>query len=145
MGNKTYKDMRVRIDQTANTALVDITSYINSANLNRALNLLDDTALSDADRSVLKGLAGTTITLSGMVNSTTDLAFGPLINAATSVLKTVEYRAYATNSTGNTGIFYYGECLVSNVTYSGSVDTLETFSVDLTFDGAVTRAASQTS
>lgn len=141
MANKTYRDIRVKIDPT----LTDITAYLNSADLTRALDLIEDTGMSDTNRSYLFGLAGTTITLSGMVNSTTDGIYGPLINAATSVTKTMEYRAYATNSTGNVGRFYYGEVLVSNVRYSGSVNSLQTFSADHTFDGAVTRSSTQTS
>jgi hypothetical protein len=60
-----------------------------------------------------------------------------MIAAATSVTRTFEYRAFTTNST--TGRFYNGEVLFSNIQYSGSVDSLETFSADMTVDGAVNR------
>jgi len=145
MANKTYKAMRIRIDTdtTSTGALTDISAYVNQANLQRSMNLLEDSALSDANKSVLMGLAGTTMTLSGMVNTTTDAIFGALVATATSVLKTTEYRLYATNSTGTVGRFYYGETLVGNVQYSGSVNSLQTFSADLTFDGAVTRTSTQ--
>ena len=138
MANKTFNDMRFRIDSPS-TANLNITAFLNHVSLQRAINLLEDTALSDTNKSVLTGLAGTTLSLNGFVNSTTDGIFGPLIAAATSVTKTVEYRAFATNSTGNVGRFYNGEVLISNVEYSGAADALETFSCDLTFDGAVNR------
>jgi hypothetical protein len=141
MANKTYKSIRLRTAVNVTTVLTDITGYCNQANLQRAINLLDDTSLSDANRSVLTGLAGTTVSLNGFVNTTTDPLFGPLINTATSVTRTVEYRIYATNSTGTAGIFYTGPVRVSNVQYSGSVDSIETFSADMTFDGAVTRTS----
>jgi len=144
MANKTYRDIRVKIDNAA-TTLTDVTAYLNSADMTRALDLIEDSGLSDTNRSYLFGLAGTTISLSGMVNSTTDGIWGPLVAAATSVTKTLEYRAYYTNSTGNVGRFYYGEVLISNVRYSGSVNSLQTFSADHTFDGAVTRSSTQTS
>lgn len=133
MANKTYKDITFKIDNAA-ASLTDITAYCNQASLQRAINLLDDSALSDANKSVLTGLAGTTISISGFVNTTTDGIFGPIIATATSVTKTTQYGAY-------TGRFYYGETLLSNVQYSGSVDSLQTFSVDMTFDGAVTRTS----
>jgi len=133
MANKTYKDMTFKIDN-ASATLTDISSFCNQASLQRAINLLDDTSFSDANRSILTGLAGTTVSINGFVNTTTDGIFGPLIATATSVTKTTQYGAY-------TGRFYYGEALVSNVQYSGSVDSLQTFSVDLTFDGAVTRTS----
>jgi hypothetical protein len=141
MANKTNKDMRIRSALTATSVLTNYTPYINQASLQRAINLLEDTALSDANRSVLTGLAGTTISLNGFVNTTTDAYYGPLIAAATSVLRTMEYRIYSTNSTGSAGIFYRGSVLISNVQYSGSVDNLETWSADHTFDGAVTRTS----
>jgi hypothetical protein len=133
MANKTYKDITFKVDN-ASASLTDITAYVNQASLQRAINLLDDSALSDSNRSVLTGLAGTTISINGFVNTTTDGIFGPLIAAATSVTKTAQYGAY-------TARFYYGETLISNVQYSGSVDSLETFSCDFTFDGAVTRTS----
>jgi hypothetical protein len=140
MANKTYKDMRLKLDKpntTGTLVLTDITAYVNQASLQRAINLLDDSALSDANRSVLTGLAGTTLALNGFVNTTTDGTFGPMIAAATSITRTFEYRAFTTNST--TGRFYNGEVLFSNIQYSGSVDSLQTFSADMTVDGAVNR------
>lgn len=142
MANKVYKDMRFRLDKantTGTLVLTDITAYTNQASLQRAINLLEDTALSDANKSVLTGLAGTTVSINGFINTTTDAIFGPLIAAATSVTSTFEYRTHKTNSTGTVGRFYNGEILYSNIQYSGSVDNLQTFSADMTVDGAVNR------
>jgi hypothetical protein len=133
MPNTTYKNITLKLDNAA-ASLTDITAYCNQASLQRAINLLEDTALSDANRSVLTGLAGTTISINGFVNTTTDGIFGPIIATATSVTKTAQYGAYSNR-------FYYGETLISNIQYSGSVDNLQTFSCDLTFDGAVTRTS----
>ena len=133
MANLTYKAMKFGIDNAGGT-FTDLTSYVNQESLQRAINLLDDTSLADANRSVLTGLAGTTISVSGFVNTTTDGIFGPLIATATSVTKTTQYGQSSAR-------FYFGEALVSNVQYSGSTDNLQTFSVDLTFDGAVTRTS----
>src|SRR5574342_135164 len=140
MANQTYKGMRFKLDKpntTGTLVLTDITAYVNQASLQRAINLLDDSALSDANRSVLTGLAGTTLSINGFVNTTTDTALGPMIAAATSVTRTFEYRAHPINST--TGRYYNGEVLFSNIQYSGSVDNLQTFSADMTVDGAVNR------
>ena len=102
MANQTYKSMRFKFDKpntTGTLVLTDITAYVNQASLQRSINLLEDTALSDANRSVLTGLAGTTLSINGMVNTTVDATFGPIIAAATSVTRTFEYRVYYTNST----------------------------------------------
>jgi hypothetical protein len=142
MANLTYKAMRFRLDKVNSTGvetITNITAYVNQASLQRSINLLEDTALSDANKSVLTGLAGTTLSLNGFVNTTTEGVFGPQIATATSVTKTFEYRTHATNSTGTVGRFYNGEVLLSNIQISGSVDSLQTFSLDMTVDGAVNR------
>jgi uncharacterized membrane protein len=133
MANTTYRDMAFKIDN-ASASLTAITAYLNQVDLQRTLDLIEDTAMSDTNRQYLHGLAGTTFTISGMVNSTTDGIFGPLIAAATSITKTFEYKAFASR-------FYNGEVLLTNVQYSGSTNSLQTFSASATIDGAVTRTA----
>src|SRR4026207_786596 len=93
MANSTYRDQDFKIDNAAGS-LVSIKAYLNQVDLDRALDLIEDTAMSDTNRSYLFGLGGTTFSISGMVNSTTDATFGPLIAAATSVTKTVEWKVY---------------------------------------------------
>jgi hypothetical protein len=138
MANKIYKDMRIRIDN-AEGSLADITSYLSSASVRGVQDTIEDTSLGDANKSYLFGQAGATIPLSGMVNTTTDAIFGPLLGNRTSITKTIEYRTHATNSTGTVGRFYNGEVLVGSVEYSGSTNSLQTFSAEATFDGAVNR------
>jgi len=133
MANTTYKDMGFKIDGAAAT-LVDIKPYINQADLAAALDLIEDTAMGDSKRQYIPGLSGNTITINGMVNTTTDGIFGPLMSAATSVSKTVEFKSSAAR-------FYNGETFATGVQYSGSTNSLQTFSVNLTFDGAVNRTS----
>lgn len=133
MANTTMRDMDFKIDNAA-ASLTSIKAYLNQVDLERSLELIEDTAMSDTNRSYLHGLAGTTISINGMVNSTTDGIFGPLVNAATSVTKTVEWKAYASR-------YYNGEVLLTSVKYSGATNSLQTFSADMTFDGAVNRTS----
>jgi hypothetical protein len=132
MANTTMRDMGFKIDGAS--TLIDIKAFLNQVDLARTLDLIEDTAMSDTNRSYLHGLAGTTVTINGMVNTTTDGIFGPLINAATSVTKTVEYKSYSAR-------YYNGETLVTGVQYSGATGSLQTFSANLTFDGAVNRTS----
>jgi hypothetical protein len=133
MANTTYRDMAFKIDN-ASASLTAITAYLNEVGLERTLDLIEDTGMTDTNRQYLHGLAGTTFTISGMVNSTTDGIFGPLVNAATSITKTFEYKAYASR-------FYNGEVLLTSVKYSGSTNNLQTFSASATIDGAVSRTS----
>lgn len=133
MANTTFRDQDFKIDN-ASATLTSIKAYLNQVDLQRTIDLIEDTAMSDSNRSYLHGLGGTTVTINGMVNTTTDAIFGPLVNSATSVTKTVEWKAYANR-------YYNGEVLLTNVQYSGSTNSLQTFSVSATFDGAVNRTS----
>jgi hypothetical protein len=132
MAHKIYKDAVVKIDGAAAT-IVDITGSCNNASVSGALALIEDSGLGDSDRSYLPGLHGKTITLNGFINTTTDALWGPLVKARTSITKTVGF---------SDGIKYYtGEVYPTDVTISGAVGELNTWSANLTWDGA----ANQTS
>lgn len=90
--------------------------------------------MADEEKSYLFGQAGATMPLSGMVNSTTDGIFGTLIGNRTTATKTFQYTAYS-------GRVYRGEVLVTSVEYSGSTNSLQTFSADAVFDGVMTRTS----
>lgn len=142
MANLTHKDVRIRAAANVTSVMTtNLTAYCNQVSLQRAINLLEDTAFSDTNKSIVTGLAGTTISLNGFVNTTTDAFYGPMVNTAPTANRTMEYRIYSTNSTGSAGMFYNGPVLISNVQYSGAVDSLQTWSADHTFDGAVTRTS----
>ena len=133
MANTTFRDQDFKIDN-ASAALTSIKAYLNQVDLDRSLELIEDTAMSDTNRQYLYGLGGTTFQISGMVNTTTDAIFGPPVAAATSVTKTVEWKAYASR-------FYNGEVLLTNVKYSGSTNNLQTFSASMTVDSAINRTS----
>ena len=132
MANQTYKNLTFKIDN-ASGSLTAITSSLNQASLQGTQDALDDSALSDTVRSHQAGLAGSSLSLNGFVNSTTDPIFGPLVGQRTSITKTFEYY---------NGVSYYtGEAFPSDVSYSGATNDLITFSATLTLDGAVTKTS----
>lgn len=134
MANKTFKDMGFRLAGNGTSVLSDITAYINQQDLKATLSLIEQTAMGDTKRRYIPGLTGNTMTINGMVNSTTDGIFGPLISASTSVSKRSEFKSYANR-------FYNGNVFLSDVTYSGRTNQLQTFSANLTFDGALNRTS----
>lgn len=142
MANKTDLDVRVKIDN-AGASLTDITAYLTSAAIRGIQDLIEDTSLSDEEKQYVPGKAGATVPLAGMVNTTTDAILGPLIGNRTSITKTLEYRSFATNSTGSVGVFHTGEVYLANIEYSGTLGSLQTFSADCTFDGAVTKTSAE--
>lgn len=139
MPNKTYRDMRLKIDNAV-PALADITAYINQVDMAAALEVIEDNHFSDTTHNILTGAAGpVTFPFNGVVNTTTDTIFGPRIGNQTSITKTLELRSYATNTTGNVGRFYNCEVVITNVRYSGSRGALQTFSIECVADGTINR------
>jgi len=117
-------------DATASVA--DISTYTNNASIATAINILETTAFQATAPGVQNGLANTTLSVSYMLNSTTEAIFGPL-HARTSLTKTAWFY---------NGIRYYtGEFLPSNVQQSGDSNSLLLGSCDLTIDGAVSRTS----
>jgi len=132
MANTTFKDMDFKIDGAS--TLTSIKAFINQVDMQGTMDLIEDSAMNDTNRQYLAGLAGTTFSVNGMVNTTTDGIFGVLAGKHTSVTKTVEWKAY-------TARYYNGEVLVTNVQYSGSTNSLQTFSAEMTIDGVLNRTS----
>ena len=132
MAHKLWKDMAIKLDNASGSPTA-ITSYVNQASPESTADLLEDTALGDTTRSYIEGLAGATVPLNGFVNATTEAMFGPLLGTRTSVTKSFSFY---------NGLKYYtGEVWPNEVAISGDVNTIQTFSCTLTFDGAVTRTS----
>jgi len=132
MAHLTFKTATFKIDSSTGV-LTDITGDVNSASLAAALNLLEDSSAGDDDRTYVPGLHGKTISFNGWLNTTTEGIFGPLLADRTSITKTVQY---------HNGIKYYnGEVWPGNVQISGSPDTIQTWSADLTFEGGANRTS----
>ncbi len=128
MANKTGKNIAFKIDNASKT-LTAITSHLNSASVSGAMNTLEDTALGDGSQTFLAGVAGATASINGFWNTTTRGIFAPLMGNYTSITKTFEYFD-GTN-------YLNGEVYITNVQVSGAVNTVETFSADMTVTGAL--------
>lgn len=133
MANLIYKNETVKIDNAAGT-LTDITPYLTSFSMSGSQDTIEDTAMGDEERSYLFGLAGGTFSLAGIVNSTTDGIFGPLIGNRTTATKTLQHAA-------TTNIVHRGETLVTSVEYSGSTNSLQTWSCSATLDGVMIKTS----
>ena len=138
MANLIYKDEKIKWDNSTGTA-TDITAYVTSETLSGAQDTIEDSAMSDEEKSYLAGMAGATLSLSGIVNSTTNGLFAPYLGNRTSVARTYQRAANMTNST--TGLILRGEFLVTGVEYSGSNNSLQTFSLSAICDGVMTKTS----
>ena len=131
MAHQIYKDVDIRIDDSTGVAR-SIKSSVNSKSVAGAMSVIEDSGLGDEERTYLPGLAGSTFSLNGFIDSTTNAIFAPLVGNRTSITKTFGFR----NGTGFSWL--KGEAYPTGVTISGSVDTIETWSADFQITGAVT-------
>lgn len=129
MANLTWKNMGFKLDGATGT-ITDISSYVNSQSIQSAITDLMTTGMGATSNSRLNGLGNVSVPINGFVNSTTRGIFAPLMGG-TSVTKTFNFQI-------GTGMHLTGECLPTNVQFSGSPDTLELFSSTLVVTGAVT-------
>lgn len=138
MANLIYKNEKIKWDNSTGTA-TDITAWVTSETLSGAQDTIEDSGMSDEEKSYLAGMAGTTLSLSGIVNSTTNGLFAPYLGNRTTALRTYQRAANMTNST--TGLILRGEFLVTGVEYSGSNNSLQTFSLSAIADGIMTKTS----
>lgn len=129
MANLHYKNETIKLDNAAGT-LTDITAYLTSESISGVQELMDQTTMSLEERTNLPGLAGGSATLAGVVNSTVSVIFAPLIGNRTTATKTLQ-RAATTN------LVLRGEFWITDVEFSGSVNTIQTFSASATLDGVM--------
>lgn len=122
---------QIWIDNPAGT-LTEVTSDLNQADLNRAVEILENTHLNEDDASNVSGVRSYEIPLNGYDNDATTSLPDILDRAqGTSVTKTWQMKK---------GTRYYnGECLPNGVQYSGDGKKLRVFSTSLIGDGAVNR------
>lgn len=133
MANLDWSNMGFKIQGNATSTLIDISSYVNSQSLAAAITMLDTTGMGAANRTRVNGLSDRSADINYFVNTTTEGVFGPLHNG-TSIPKRAQFQV-------NTGRYFNGSVLPSNIQISGSPDTLEMGSVTLMFTGAVNRTS----
>lgn len=133
MANLVYKNETLKLDNAAGT-LTDITAYITSETLSGSQDTIEDSSMADEEKSYLAGMAGATLSLSGIVNSTTDAIFAPLLGNRTTATKTYQ-RAATTN------LVLRGEFLITGIEYSGSNNSLQTFSFSAIADGVMIKTS----
>jgi hypothetical protein len=132
MANLGWKVMGLKL--VGSTGITDISAYVNSQSLAAAISVLDQTGMGAANFSALNGLSKVTVAVNGWVNTTTDGMVGLWVNGGTGVAKRCDFIESATRH-------YTGTVLPSGVTYSGSPNTLQVFSANLEFTGAISRTS----
>jgi len=129
---QSYKAIVLKIDN-ASGSLTDMTCSFSNATLQFTQGAADITSLCDDQAKAITTVTNASLTLAGFVNSTTDAAFGPLLEVSTSITKTWSFYD---------GVKYYtGEAWVTDIQFGGQAGQAQTFSATLTVDGAINQTS----
>ena len=119
------------------TSLVDVSTYLKTAGINRQRDMYDTTTLGDQDREYVGGLRSNTFQLEGPFDPTIDGLFAGGI--AASAARAFEYYPVG-EPVGAAKPKYSGNYLVASYDISTPVDDMAQFSAEIQFTGAITRA-----
>lgn len=132
MPNRLFKDETIKIDNAAGT-LTDFTAFLTSFTISGQQDTLDQSTMTLEERTFLAGQAGGSLQFAGLVNSTTQALLNPLIGNRTTATKTIQHQT----GTGASSVIR-GEYWLTSIEYSGSKNSLMTFSASGTLDGVQT-------
>ncbi len=126
MANVHGKDTTFSLDNASNSP-TDISAYVDTSSLQRAIELADTTAYGDEDRTFIAGLAGASIPIGGPWDATFDAVIGTSTN-----MKTDRDFSLVVG-----GVTYSGDCFIENYTVDNPVGDNVTWSATLRVTGAV--------
>ena len=123
----------LKLDGSADT-LVDISTYLDSAKMNRNVAMLDVSTLGDQNQDFIPGLKGGVFPLTGKFDATADALFDADLAKTTS-------RSFEYGPKGSTSglVKYTGECWVEGYDVDTAVGSEGKFTASLRITGAVTR------
>jgi len=129
MANVHGKDTTFSLDNTSDSP-TDISAYVDTSSLQRAIELADTTAYGDEDRTFIAGLATASIPIGGPWDSALDAVMG-----TSTQMKVDRDFSYVFG-----GVTYTGDCFVENYTVDNPLADKVTWSATLRITGAVGRA-----
>lgn len=122
----------VHLDNAAGS-LIDITSFVDTANLSDSIDMTEVTNLGVNARTYLEGLAGTTLSISGPADNTLYVQLAAIRQSGTT--RSIQYRPMGGTSGFPT---VTAEAFLSSFQLNAQVGSAATFSATLTCTGTVT-------
>lgn len=120
-------------------SLTDISTYLNDVSFPQSVETAETTAFGASSKTYIVGLKDSTISLSGMFDSTLDAH----IQAVLGQSATLSFEFGTAGSTASsTNPLYSGECIVTSYDVSPPVGDVVPVSIELQVTGDVTRATS---
>lgn len=137
MSRAHSKNSVFSIDDSGGT-LRTITSHVdNVSGLPGAAQLSEVTAFGDAGEKFIRGIEGTTFTVSGMWDTAATTGSITVLNGLRTATSTSSFE-YGPEGSTATNIKYSGECWLESFTVDAAVKDKVPFSATFRLDGAVT-------
>lgn len=120
-------------------SLTDISTYLNDVSFPQSVETAETTAFGASSKTYIVGLKDSTVSLSGMFDSTLDAH----INGVFGQSATLSFKFGTAGSTASaTNPIYSGECIVTSYDISPPVGDVVPVSIELQVTGDVSRAVS---
>jgi hypothetical protein len=127
------KDSVFKLDNSGGS-LTDISSYVNNVDFPETSDVSETTTLGADNKTYIAGLKDSTISLSGLWDSTADAIFGAVVGQSATL--SFEYSPEGTTG-GN--VKYTGEAILTSYAISSPVGDVVGYSADMQVSGAITR------
>ena len=118
-----------------NTSLRDVSNYLETAGLKRAIDTAETSGLGDLDKEYVLGLADATIPGNGNYDATLDGYLSDIFDGRVAVAF-----EYYPNTTASGSVKYSGNCLLTKWDTESKIDAKNAVDVEFQVTGAVTRA-----
>ncbi len=122
------------LDSTGGS-LVNLSSGLDNVSLSRSLDTAEITTFGDNDRSYIPGLRGATISISGLFSSTHAEVLDGVLGRNSTATMSFEWNPDGSTAAGRH--LLKGECFLTSLEYSASVDDKVGLSAELMISGAV--------
>lgn len=129
------KDSVFKLDNSGGS-LTDISSYVNNVDFPETSDVSETTTLGADNKTYIAGLKDSTISLSGLWDSTADAIFGAVVGQSATL--SFEYSPEGTTG-GN--VRYTGEAILTSYAISSPVGDVVGYSADMQVSGAITRGS----
>lgn len=129
------KDSVFKLDNSGGS-LTDISSYVNNVDFPETSDVSETTTLGADNKTYIAGLKDSTISLSGLWDSTADAIFGAVVGQSATL--SFEYSPEGTTG-GN--VKYTGEAILTSYAISSPVGDVVGYSADMQVSGAITRGS----
>lgn len=118
-------------------SLTDISAYLNDVSFPQSVETAETTAFGASSKTYIVGLKDSTVSLSGMFDSTLDDHIQGVLGQSATL--TFEFGT-AGNTASSTNPIYSGECIVTSYDVSPPVGDVVPVSIELQVTGDVSRA-----